>query len=97
MILFIGGSGLGKVNALLNRINQPDVYNKISIVINKRESVSLKYLDDTKAFIQYSNDIYDNYKNLREYQPSKKRKTLLVFDDVITTIFSNNEFNTIVL
>lgn len=67
MILFIGGSGLGKVNALLNRINQPDVYNKISIVINKRESVSLKYLDDTKAFIQYSNDIYDNYKNLREY------------------------------
>ena len=67
MILFIGGSGLGKVNALLNRINQPDVYNKISIVINKRESVSLKYLDDTKAFIQYSDDIYDNYKNLREY------------------------------
>ena len=54
MILFIGGSGLGKVNALLNRINQPDVYNKISIIINKRESVSLKHLEDTKGFIQYS-------------------------------------------
>ena len=54
MILIIGGSGLRKVNALLNRINQPDVYNKISIIINKRESVSLKHLEDTKGFIQYS-------------------------------------------
>ena len=52
-------------------------------------------LEDTKAFIQYSSDIYDNYKNLREYQPSKKRKTLLLFDDVITTMLSSNEFNTL--
>ena len=43
---------------------------KISIVnllINKRENTCLKYFNDSKAFIEYSNDMDDIYKNIEEY------------------------------
>ena len=31
------------------------------------------------------------YKNIEEYSPNKKRKILIVFDDMIVDIFSNNK------
>ena len=76
-ILIIGGSGTGKTNALLNLINnQPDIDNilyakdpykaKYQYLINKREKVGLKYYDDPKAFIEYSNDMQDVRKNIEE-------------------------------
>ena len=36
-----------------------------------------------KTFIEYSDDIDNIYKNIAEYNPNKKRKILIVFDDVI--------------
>ena len=33
-------------------------------LINKRESAGLKYLNDSKAFIEYSNNIDDIYKKI---------------------------------
>ena len=36
---------------------------KYQLLINKRESTGLKYLNDLKAFIEYSNDMNDIYKN----------------------------------
>ena len=42
-----------------------------------------------KAFMEYSNDIYNIYKNLEEYNPNKKRKILVIFNDMITTMLSN--------
>ena len=74
-ILIIGGSRSGKTNALLNLINhQPDIdkiylyakdlyEKKYQLLINKREEVGLKHYDDPKAFIEYSNDMHDVYKN----------------------------------
>ena len=42
-------------------------------LINKRESVGLKYLNDSKAFIEYSNNIDDIYKkNIEKYNPNKR-------------------------
>ena len=32
-----------------------------------------------KAFIEFSNDMDDIYKNIEEYNPNKKLKTLIVF------------------
>ena len=67
--LIIGGSGSGKTNSLFNLINQqPDIDKiylyakdpyeaKYQLLINKRESTGLKYLNDSKAFIEYSNDM----------------------------------------
>ena len=35
-------------------------------------------------------------KNIEEYDPNKKRKTVIVFDDMIADILSNKGLNTIV-
>ena len=44
-------------------------------------------------FIEYSNDIDNIYKNTEECNPNKKRKMLLVFDDMIADMFSNKKVN----
>ena len=36
------------------------------------------------------------YKNIEEYNPNKKRKIFIVFDDVIAAMLSNNKLNPIV-
>ena len=100
-ILIIGGSGSEKTNALLNLINnEPDIDKKIlyakdpyevkyQLLINKRESTGPKYFNDSKAFIEYSDDVDNIYKNIEEYNPNKKRKIVIVFDDIIADMLSN--------
>ena len=61
---------------------------KYQFLINKRESTGLKHFNDFEAFIEYSNDMDDIYKNIEEYNPNKKRKILIVFDDMIADILS---------
>ena len=39
---------------------------KYQFLINKRESTGLEYFDNSKAFIEYSNDMDDIYKNIEE-------------------------------
>ena len=107
-ILIIGGSGSGKTNALLNLLNnEPDIeeiylYAKDpyeanhQLLINKTESTGLKHLNDSKAFIEYSNDMDDIYTNIEEHNPDKKRKILIVFDNMIADLLSNKKFNPIV-
>ena len=107
-ILIIGGSGSGKTNALLNLINnQPDTdkiylyakdpYEKIyQYLINKREKVEFNHFNDPKAFMEYSNDMQDVYKNIEDYNQIKKRKVLIIFDDMIADIINNNKLNPIV-
>ena len=47
---------------------------KYQLLINKRESTGLKYFNDSKAFIEYTNDMEDIYKNFEEYNPNKNKK-----------------------
>ena len=107
-ILIIGGSGSGKTNVLLNLINQQDhieknyLYEKDSskpkyeFLIKKREDAGIKHLDNPNpnAFIECSMDVV--YKNINEYNPSRKRKILIVFDDMIADIISNKKFQAVV-
>ena len=77
-ILINGGSGSRKTNPLLNLINnKPDIDKiylyakdpyeaKYQLLINKRENTGLKYFNDSKAFLQYSNDMDDIYENIEE-------------------------------
>ena len=37
----------------------------------------------------------DIYQNIEEYNPNKKRKTLIVFDDMIADMLSNKKINRI--
>ena len=57
--------------------------------VSNRESTDLKHLNDSKAFIEYSNDMNDIYKNIEEYNPNKKWKILIAFDDMIADVLSN--------
>ena len=43
----------------------------------------MKTLKNPKAFCDYSQTIDDVYENLEDYNPTKKRKVLIVFDDMI--------------
>ena len=38
--------------------------------------------------MEYLNDMEESYKNIEEYNPNKKIKTLIVFDYVIADILS---------
>ena len=110
-ILIVGGSGSVKTNALLNLIsNQLDIdkiylyakdpyEKKYQYLINKRKKVGLNHLCFyalTKAFMEYSDDMQDVYKNIEDYNPIKKRKILIVFDDMIADMINNYKLNPIV-
>ena len=56
---------------------------KYQFLINKRESIGLKHFNDPKAFIEYSTDLHDVYKNINDYNPDKENKILIVFDNMI--------------
>ena len=66
------------------------------MLISKGESTGLKYFNDSKDFIEYSSDMNNIYKNIEDYNPNKKRKILIVFDDMIADILSNKRLNLIV-
>ena len=95
-------------NALLNLINnQPNIdkiylyakglyEGKYQYLFNKRENLGLKHYDDPTAFIEYSNDLQDVYKNIEEYNLGKKRKILIVFDDIIADMINNKKLNPII-
>ena len=61
-----------------------------------REKVDLKHFNDPKAFIEYSNDMYDVYKNIDEYSIDKERNILIVFDDMTADVIKNKKLNSIV-
>ena len=99
----VGGSGSGKTKALLNLINnRPDIDKiylnakdpykaKYQYLINKREKVGLNHFNNPKAFIDYSNDMSDVYKNIEDYNPDKKRNVLIVFDDMIVDMINKKK------
>ena len=68
---------------------------KCQYLINKCEKVGLEHFKDPKAFIEYSNDMQDVCKNIEDYNPGKKRKILIVFDDMIADI-NNKKLNPVV-
>ena len=56
---------------------------KYQVLINGREKVKTKKLENPKAFIKYSQTKDDVYENLEDYNLTKKKKVLLVFDEEI--------------
>ena len=68
---------------------------KYQYLINLRGKVGLEHYNDPKAFIEYSNDMQDAYKNIDEYNIDKERKTLIVFDYMVADINNNKKLNSI--
>ena len=66
-------------------------------MIKKREDAGIKASDDPSVFIEYSNTMDDIYSNIDNYNPKRKRKILIVFDDMIADIMTNKKFQAIYL
>ena len=64
---------------------------KYQLLVNRREKVGIKNLKNPKAFIDYSQKIDDVYENLEDYNPTKKRRVLEVFGDMISDAESNKK------
>ena len=107
-ILIIGGSGSGKTKALLNlvkdqdHIDKTDLYSKdlsepkYEFLIKNWENVGIKYCTDRNAFIEFFSAMDNVYQNIDDYNPSIKRKILIVFHDMIADIMSNKKFKVII-
>ena len=61
------------------------------MLISKHEGVGLKPLNDFKAFIELLNDMDDIYEDIEDYNPNKKCKTLIVFNDIIADMPRNEK------
>ena len=56
----------------------------------------MKHLNDSKAFIEYSNTIDDVYNNINDYNPNRNRKILIAFDGMVADIKTNKKFQAII-
>ena len=104
MITFDSGSS----NSLLNLIKEQDDIDKIYLYvkdlselkyeffIKKGENVGIDHFNDPNISIECSNTMDDFYENIDDYNPSRKRKILIVFNDMIADIMSNKRFEAIV-
>ena len=69
---------------------------KYQYLIKIREKVGIDHHNDPRAYIEYSNDMHDVYKNINYYNPDKENKILIVFDDMIADMINNKKLNSIV-
>ena len=87
-MLIIGPSGSGKINELLNLIQQDNniiekIYlyakdldePKYQFLIEKGENAGIKKLSDPNAFIECSNIMDDVYNNIDDYNSERKKKS----------------------
>ena len=60
------------------------------------EKVGIDHFNDPKAYIKYSNNMHNVYKNIDDYNPDKDNKNLIVFDDIIPDMINNTKLNSTV-
>ena len=110
-MLIKGPSRSGKTNTLLNLIqnlNETTSVDKIYLyakdlsepkyefLISNRKNAGIKHFNDSTAFIEYSNDMDDVFTNIDDYNKKRKRKVLIVFDDMIVDIMSRKKIKAII-
>ena len=83
---------IDKIYLYAKDIHEP----KYEYLINKREQAGIKNLNDPHAFIEYSNDMNDVLDDINNYNKSRDKKVLIVFDDMIADIEYNKNFKRII-
>ena len=111
MMLIIGPSVSDKTNALLQLIQKLNGTNpidkiylyakdlselKYEFLINNREKAGIKNYNNPNAFIEYSNTMDDVFENIDNYNTKRKKRILIVFDDMISDIMTNKKFQSII-
>ena len=64
-------------------------------MIEKRENAGIRHLNNAKAFLECSSTVDDVYEDVWWLQPKRKRKILIVLEDMITDIMTNEKFQAI--
>ena len=78
-------------------LNAKDPYEaKYQHLINNCEKVGLHHFNGPKAFKEYANNTHDVCNSNENYDPNKKRKVLIVFDDMIADMINNKKLNSVV-
>ena len=93
---------------MLNLINEQDHIDKIYLyakdlsepkyeyLIKKLENAGIKHLNDPNRLIECSNTMDAVHKNINDYNPMRKRKILIVFDDMIADVKGNKKLPAII-
>ena len=68
----------------------------MSVFAQKREKAGIKHLNNLKAFIECSNTMDGVCEDIDGYNPTRERKILIVFDDLIAVIITNKNFQAVV-
>ena len=102
--LIIGPSGSGKTNYLLNSIQRDNnIIDKIylyakdleepkyKLLIDKREKTGINFNNDPNVFTEYSNSMDDILSDIEDYNQKRKRKVLIIFDDMISHVMSDKK------
>ena len=87
--------------------NQPDIDKiylyakdpyeaKYQYLVKICEKVGIDHHNDPRAYIGYSNNMRDVYKNINYWNPGKENKILIVFDDIIVDMIHNKKLDSIV-
>ena len=84
---------------MLNLINHEPGIDKTHLYAKdpyraKYKSTGLKPFNHSKAFIKYSNNMDNIYKNIEKQNPNKKRKILIAFK--VVEVLSNKKLNSVV-
>ena len=59
------------------------------MLIDKREKAGINFNNDPTAFIEYSNSVGDILSDIEDYNKKRKRKILIIFDDMIFHVMSD--------
>ena len=65
---------------------------KYEYLTKKHEDAEIKHVNNPNAFMECSNLMDNVYENINDDNLIRKRKKLIVFDDMITDIKSNKKF-----
>ena len=65
---------------------------KYQYLIKMIENAGINHLNDLNAFMECSNTLDDVYENINDYNLSRRRKILIVFDNMIADIMTNKRF-----
>ena len=108
-ILIIGGSRSGNANMIINLIKKwttriDKIYlNAVDAFISKyqllieREKVGIEILKNAKVSIDNSQTIDDANEIFKDYNSTRKRRMLIVFDVLISAMESNKKLSPMLL
>ena len=73
-------------------MNEP----KYEYLIKKRDDVGINHVNNPNAFIECSNTIDDVYESIHDYNSSRRRTILILFNDMIADTMKNKQFQAII-